>query len=75
MSSKNDGEAVSVEPEVEDLTNGSVRIVIDVYDPVIQPGIHSDKISVKFGKHIVTRNSPSIFRMNISSTWTTTALK
>ncbi|WP_373189955.1 hypothetical protein [Halolamina sp.] len=38
---------VQREPEVDDLNNGAVRIVIDVSDPVTDLGIRTDNVSVE----------------------------
>lgn len=45
--SDNDGTALEREPEVEDLNNGAVRVVLDISDPVTDLGIKTEKVSVE----------------------------
>lgn len=46
MSDK-DADGVDRAPSVDDLTNGEVRIVIDVSDPVADLGIRTERVSVE----------------------------
>ena len=38
---------VEKKPDVDQLTNGEVRVVLDISDPVTDLGIRTDKISVE----------------------------
>ncbi len=42
-----DADKVEREPQNEELDNGSVRVVMDISDPVTDLGIKTDKVSVE----------------------------
>ena len=42
-----DADDVDRTPSVDDLTNGEVRIVIDVSDPVADLGVRTERVSVE----------------------------
>jgi len=47
MGNQSDEGEVEQTPDVDDLTNGEVRIVIDVSDPVTDLGIRTERVSVE----------------------------
>lgn len=45
---------ISRDPDVDELNNGAVRIVLDISDPVMDPGLRTDRVSIASEQSIVT---------------------